>query len=286
MSSGVTAADLAASAKLGRVGTRPPLFRYFSDAVKRIGFALTMAKYTMQASTAKSRFGIALLVIVPALQITVYGLIFGLILGAAKPDHFLPFLITGIVLFQFIAGSFSDGAKSIVSNSSLVRSLNFPRVLLPFSSVVSNVYKGAPLIGLMLIADALLGEPITWMWLLIIPIFALMMIFGFGLALIAARLTVSFDEVNQFIPFITRVAFYSSGVFFSIEKLAGDNKLIIALFDANPLYLFLKLARGSIVDGYSWVGTDWLVASAWAFGTVIIGFIFFWLAEERYGRNV
>ena len=55
---------------------------------------------------------------------------------------------------------------------------------------------------------------------------------------------------------------------------------------SNPLYLFLKLARGSIVDGYTWVRADWLVASAWSFGTVIIGFIFFWLAEERYGRNV
>ena len=112
---------MAASAKLERVGTRPPIKRYLTDVYKRRAFAFTFSKYTLQASTAKSRLGVAWHVVVPALQITVYGLIFGLVLGSSRPNHFLPFLITGIVLFQFISAAFSDGAKSIINNASLVR---------------------------------------------------------------------------------------------------------------------------------------------------------------------
>lgn len=245
-----------------------------------------MAKYQMQASTASSRLGVAWHVLVPALQILVYGLIFGLVLGANRPARFLPYLIVGVVLFQFISGAFADGAKSITSNASLVRSLNFPRVLLPSSSVMANVYKIVPLIGLMLIGLVVMGEPITWSWLLIIPVLALITLFGLGLAMISARLTVSFADLGQMIPFLTRVAFYASGVFFDIEKLLHGTGALLLVFASNPIHIYLKLARAALVTGYEASALDWMLAGAWSIAILVAGFIFFWRAEARYGRNV
>ena len=276
---------LATAAKLTKVGTRPHLWHYLKDFAQRRAFALTLARYSLQASTAKSSLGAAWHVVVPALQIGVYGAIFGILLSNARPPHFVPYLITGIVLFQFITGCFTDGAKSITSNASLVRSLDFPRILLPFSAVVSNLLRVVPLIGLMLIGILAFGEPITVGWLWFIPDFLLMILFATGASMVAARLTVHLEDLNQLLPFIVRVLFYTSGIFWNIDKMIHIHWLQIILHN-NPIHLFLVIARASLVTGYTATATDWIVASAWALGTLIFGTVFFWLAEEKYGRNV
>ncbi|MEO0024163.1 MAG: hypothetical protein RL196_604, partial [Actinomycetota bacterium] len=105
----MTVAEQAAQYRLQKIGERPRLREYIRESYKRRTFAFTLARFNLQASTAKSSLGVAWLVLVPALQIMVYGLIFGLVLGSTRPDNFLPYLVTGIVLFQFVSGSFADG---------------------------------------------------------------------------------------------------------------------------------------------------------------------------------
>lgn len=279
-------AEQVAKNKLQRIGERPRLGEYIRESWQRRTFAYTLARFTLQASTAKSSLGVAWLVLVPALQIMVYGLIFGLVLGNTRPANFLPYLITGIVLFQFVAGSFADGAKSITNNASLVRSLNFPRVLLPASAVISNINRIVPLVGLMLIALVVLREPITFNWFLIVPDLILMSCFSAGLAMVAARLTVHFADLNQLVPFITRVAFYSSGIFFSVDKLAAGHAILKPILESNPIHVYLAIARGSLVTGYEYDLYQWGLGTLWALASLTFGFIYFWRAEEKYGRNV
>jgi len=276
---------LAGEAKLTKVGTRPRLGHYLKDFLQRRAFAYTLARYSLQASTAKSSLGAAWHVVVPALQIGVYGVIFGVLLSSIRPPHFVPYLITGIVLFQFITGCFTDGAKSITSNASLVRSLDFPRILLPVSAVVSNILRVVPLIGLMLLGILAFGERPNLGWFLLIPDFLLMVLFATGAAMIAARLTVHLEDLNQLLPFIVRVLFYTSGIFWNIDSLIHVGWLKEILHN-NPIHLFLVIARSSVVEGYTATGADWLVATAWSLGILLFGTVFFWLAEERYGRNV
>jgi teichoic acid transport system permease protein len=53
---------------------------------------------------------------------------------------------------------------------------------------------------------------------------------------------------------------------------------------ANPVSVYLTLGRAAMVTGYSADSTLWIAGSAWALGTLLVGFVFFWRAEERYGR--
>jgi teichoic acid transport system permease protein len=53
----------------------------------------------------------------------------------------------------------------------------------------------------------------------------------------------------------------------------------------NPIYDFIELARGLLVDGYAVTPFLWLTASGWAVLTFVFGVLFFWKAEERYGRE-
>ncbi|MFY7863192.1 MAG: ABC transporter permease [Rhodoluna sp.] len=279
-------AEYAKQNGLTKVGARDPLLSYVKHAWQRRDFAYVMALYTDQANSSRNRLGRWWLVLVPTLQAAVYGLIFGILLGGSRPENFIPFLITGVFLFSFLQGAYSSGANSVTSNIGLVRSLSFPRILLPINALIQQVFSLLPQVALLLITLLLFQQQVTWNWLYLIPILLLMVVFGFGLATISARLTVHVQDLNKLNPFLTRVMFYVSGIFFSIETVLKDYPVAMQIATWNPVYVYISLARGAMVEGYAMTAGMWIAAVAWAFGLLIVGTVFFWRAEERYGREI
>ena len=279
-------AEYAKQNGLTKVGARESLLSYVKHAWQRRDFAYVMALYTDQANSSRNRLGRWWLVLVPTMQAAVYGLIFGILLGGSRPENFIPFLITGVFLFSFLQGAYSSGANSVTSNIGLVRSLSFPRILLPINALIQQVFSLLPQVALLLITLLLFQQQVTWNWLYLIPILLLMVVFGFGLATISARLTVHVQDLNKLNPFLTRVMFYVSGIFFSIETVLKDYPVAMQIATWNPVYVYISLARGAMVEGYAMTAGMWIAAVAWAFGLFIVGTVFFWRAEERYGREI
>jgi teichoic acid transport system permease protein len=93
------------------------------------------------------------------------------------------------------------------------------------------------------------------------------------------------------IPFITRIIFYMSGIFFVIDKL-GMPSWARMILHVNPVNVYITLSRVALLGaseetvgkGYDGLH-EWLIGAAWAVGTLLVGFIFFWRAEDRYGRD-
>jgi teichoic acid transport system permease protein len=112
-------------------------------------------------------------------------------------------------------------------------------------------------------------------------------VFNAGLTLITARLTVHFRDLTQLLPFVSRFFFYTSGIFFSVERRFGENETIMTIADGQPIHEFLDLARSITLTGPDYVINTayWGYAAAWSFAALIIGTVYFWAAEERYGRT-
>jgi teichoic acid transport system permease protein len=278
-------ADYAREHGLKRVGARPALLEYLAEAWKRRDFAFTMARFNSEAANAKNRLGRWWTVLLPTVQALVYGLIFGVLMGSTRPENYIPFLFTGVFLFSFISGAFGAGAGSVTGNLGLVRSLSFPRMLLPVQATIQQVFNLLPQMVLLLLTWIVFAQPITWAWLLLIPITLLMIMFSTGLALVSARLTVHVQDLTKLIPFIIRIVFYTSGIFFNMERVLKDYPVALEIEKYNPVYVFVSLARGVGVSGYETTPFMWFAALGWAVLTLALGIVFFWKAEERYGRE-
>lgn len=287
-------AEYAASHGLKRVGARPPFFSYLREVWRRRVFAWTLSTYTSEAANARTRLGRWWLILLPTIQAGTYGLIFGLILGSNRPHNFLAFLFTGVFLFSFMSGAFQSGAGSIVGNAGLVRSLSFPRILLPISSVIQqfiNLWAQLALLLVTLLVTAFDFSNLSWQnpidldWALFPVVVVLMVMFCSGLAMIAARINAQARDLGKLIPFITRIAFYVSGVFFSLETVLAEWPTALAVFEFNPFYDFIQLSRGLLVEGYEPSAKLWMLCIGWAVITPIIGALYFWKAEEVYGRD-
>ncbi len=279
-------AKYAAENGLKRVGARPPFFAYIREAWGRRDFAWTLSSFTNKAANARNRLGRWWMVLTPAMQGLMYGLIFGVILGSKnRPEHFIEYLFCGVFLFSFMQGAFTTGATSVTGNAGLVKSLSFPRVLLPVSATIQQFINLVPQLGLLLFTVLVMGNPITVEWLLFIPAMILMVLFGAGSSMIAARLTVQFSDLNKIIPFAFRIIFYSSGIFYSLESILKHHQTIAAILKFNPFAAYINLVRGLLIPGREATPELWLICAAWGVLLPVVSVLLFWKVEERHGRE-
>jgi teichoic acid transport system permease protein len=285
---------------LQQLGGRPKLGEYLVELWQRRHFALELARSRFKAENEADRLGAAWIILRPLINAAVYGIVFGVILlGSSRPGNYVPFLVSGVFLFQFWASCFTDGARAIVNNMGLVTTLHFPRAMLPIAVVYQQV------LGLLWMVVALLGivlvngDPPRVSWPLAIPALVLMALFNLGMAFIAARMTIHLRDIAQLIPFITRMFFYLSGIFVSLAKLAGVDQsghikhlTTYYIMEANPLYVFITLTRVALLGpredivGHVYSAPRmWGYAAAWGIGLLVVGFLFFWRAEDEYGRE-
>ena len=268
------------------VGRRPPFGAYLAETWRRRSFGLTLAGYRLVGGLLQNRLGVLWIVLRPLSLAIIYGTIFNFVIsGPARPDNFVQFLIVGVFTFEFFTGSFGAGAKAITGNAKLVQSLGFPRILLPVSVVAEQAMRMVPVVILLGILLLVLGEPIAWSWLLIVPILALMTIFNLGAALIVARMSVHARDVQQFIPIINRVLFYVSGIFFDVDGALADFPVLLTIAHLVPTYDFIAISRDVLLGSYTAPLLAWIAAPAWALATIVFGVIFFWRAEARYGLS-
>ncbi|MFI7588426.1 ABC transporter permease [Spongisporangium articulatum] len=296
------AATLAARYGLPKLGGRPGVGGYLAQLWDRRHFTLALARSRFRAQNEEYQLGILWVLLLPLINIGVYWLVFGLLVksrSSTRPDHFLSFLTVGIFTFGFFTGCFVEGAKSIAKNRGLVRTLHFPRAVLPLSVVIQQLMTLGAQLVVMFLVIVVSGEPITYRWLLIIPVYLMMTLFCSGVAFVAARLTVHIRDITQIIPFVNRLLFYTSGIFFVVAERYGKTgpdastlgKILSQVLTANPLNVYLTLARDALLSqdrhmrGVHATALQWQLGVVYGVVVFVVGFYFFWRAEGLYGRD-
>lgn len=285
-----THADLAALAAehgLPKLGSRPSLPDYIGQLWGRRFFCVGLARARFRSQNEQDRLGIAWIVLRPLINAAVYGFIFGLLLPSGnRPNNFVASLVVGVFLFQFFAGSLTDGARSITGNSGLIKSLHFPRAVLPLATVIEQVLALVPMVVVLLAVAVGTGEPVRVKWLQIVPALALMTLFCAGISMMAARLTIHIRDVTQLIPFLTRLVFYLSGIFYKPDRSgAGGQDVLATVLEYNPVHAYISLVRGAVIVDEGAAAHTWRLALAYGVGFFVVGFVYFWRAEEKYGRE-
>lgn len=221
----------------------------------------------------------------PLLQILVYYLIFGIVLeGVSRgTDNFVLFLTVGVLVFADIQRITTAGGSSIVNNRGILQAISFPRALLPLTAAITETLAALPNIFVIYLMAVLTGETPDARWLLLPLVMAIQFWFNLGCALLAARATTHFRDMQQILPFLFRILLYTSGIIFSVEAFTAG-RWYGFLFDINPIYCYISIARWTVLGGE--LASTWVLsASLWTVAVLFGGFWWFRRAEERYGRD-
>jgi teichoic acid transport system permease protein len=314
-------AKLAADNDLKPSAVRPGLIEYLRQLWQRRHFIVAYATARNVSMYTDARLGQVWQVLTPLLNCAVYYLIFGVLFKANRGvEHYIAFLVIGVFIFTFTERSLLAGSRVMYNNLSLIRALHFPRASLPLAYVIVELQQLLLSMVVMLVIVLGVGEPPTWYWFLAIPALVLQTLFNVGASLIIARIGAQLTDVSQLVPFLNRVWRYFCGVMYSIASLPATlpfwSKIVLQF---NPAAVYITLMRFAVMRSqradapgaepynaakcaiftskhapYSYQafchptatwGQLWLAGAGWAVLAVVVGVIYFWRAEARYGRG-
>ncbi|GGK73542.1 ABC transporter permease [Ornithinimicrobium pekingense] len=275
---------------LEQVGVRPTLGSYLRDLWRYRHLAWSMARGEFVSQHRDNYLGLLWAVLNPIMLGVAYYLIFGVLLDLKRDvDNFIAFLTIGLFTFVFFSAALTSGAKALLGKVSVMRSLAFPRVLLPLVVVLSGFVSNIPAFLVLLLIALATGEPVTWSWLLFPVALLVVAAMGLGMAMLVARVVHAARDLANVVPLVVRLLRYVSGVFFSIEaRVAAIDDAPVwlgPLLEFQPGAVALTIVRQTLMSGLPLDGTTWAVACGWAAFFLLTGFLVFWRAEGTYGRT-
>ena len=272
---------------LQRVGARPGFVDYVVQVWNYREFIFYDAKSRVQSGNRRDRLGSIWLILNPVLNGLTYFLIFGLLLGTGGGiENFIGYLVIGIFLFQYSSRAITNGGRSIQQNRAVIQAFSFPRATLPSAVNLRELLANIPVFIVMVLIVLVIPptEEISWLGLLIIPALLLQSSFNLGVGLILARVISKVNDVVHLLSFALRAWMYTSAVFYSYDRFI-DQPVLLEIIKLNPLFNVLDIVRDVLLYNTVPDWQSWAVLSCWALGALAIGSVYFWRAEETYGRG-
>lgn len=299
--------SMAAKYGLKQSGKRPPLVDYARFLWQRRHFITGYATAKNRSLYSNARLGQMWQLLTPILNVAVYFFVFGILFKQSKGvPSFLLFLVIGVFLFNFLQTSMINGSRSISDQLVLIRALHFPRACLPMSSTIIQLQQLGFSMAIVIVVALVSDQMPNVKWLLVIPALILLSVFCTGMGLIVARMGSVLTDTAQLLPFISRTWMYLCGVMYSLASVAKGNvpHWVQMVLYYDPPALFITVVRNCMIlripaasayktpadyqaalDSLHQPGSAWLWLAIWAVLAGVGGFVYFWKAEEQYGRG-
>lgn len=176
--------------------------------------------------------------------------VFSVFLNVGENLRFYPVaLLLGIVLYSFFNEATSGSVRSLVNRENLVRKVEFPRLAVPLSTVLTAVFNlGLNLLPVLVFLLAAGGRPrLSWLELpLLVGVLAL---FALGLAMLLAVLFVRYRDIEPIWDVVLQVMFYATPIFYPVELLISKGYPGLAkVLLCNPLAAVIQQARHAFID--------------------------------------
>jgi lipopolysaccharide transport system permease protein len=186
--------------------------------------------------------GVAWAVLRPLLTMIVLTIVFGRLAKLDSGGVPYPLLVfCGMLPWQFFATAFAESGNSLVSNSGMISKVYFPRLVVPFSSVITSFVD-------FLISSCIMALLMAWYGfmpgpaILLLPFFILLAFAtAFGAGLWVSALMVRYRDFRFIVPFVVQFGLYISPVGFSSSVVPDQWRFLYSL---NPMV--------GVIDGFRW----------------------------------
>ena len=173
--------------------------------------------------------------------------------------HYPVLLLFSIVLFGFFQEATTQAVSSIVSQESVVRKTQFPRLVIPLAVVLTSAFNLG--VNLVVVLAFLLAFGVTpmWTWLLFPLLLAVLFAFTTAVGTLLSALYPRFRDTAILWGVTVTALFYATPVLYPIDIVSGKLRDVISL---NPLTPLFELARKWVVDPSAPAPDAWLVPVA------------------------
>ena len=201
----------------------------------------------------------------------------------SKIENYVLYATSGLIFWFFFSNVTNQSIASIISSAGIIKSLNVPAIYFPLSEVLSELFNLMLTMIIFFIAMHWFGLVYSFKLLIIIPVALLFGLFSFGLTLIFCSLNVFFRDVGIMWGTIQPAIFYLTPIAYPEQMITENHPLVVKL---NPIYYFIKLARGIFHDsGYPPVSL-WGQCIIIAFSMFLIGYVVFNSLKNQFISSI
>jgi lipopolysaccharide transport system permease protein len=230
--------------------------------------------------------------VVPVVQILVFSIFFGRVLGVGErvneaAGRALPyplFALTGQVVWNFFKGTVDGASMSLLANGDLLRKIYVPRLVLPLASVGKPAMDTAVAFLLMIglaawyAADPAADVALSGQLAIALVFLAASAIPALGLGLVVAAVTVSYRDLQHVLPLFTSLLFFATPVIYSVDLLPERFAWMIYL---NPAAGFVQAHRAAVLGlPFDWPGIA--LSFGLSVALFVFGLFYFTKAERRF----
>jgi ABC-type polysaccharide/polyol phosphate export permease len=178
--------------------------------------------------------------------------------------NYLPYLGTGLVIWQYISACVNEGANAFIGSGYLIKQIRMPLTIHVARIVWRNFVIMMHSLPVILLFLLLLGHRPDAQILLVIPGLFILLLQCMWIGIVLAILCTRYRDILPIIGNLLQVAFFFTPIMWMTDLL--KDRAWLAEF--NPLYHMIEIVRAPLI-GRPLNSTSWL----WAIGMLVVGFL-------------
>ncbi len=220
-----------------------------------------------------------------SLTFTVFGNL-GQLSTSGQP-RFL-FYLTGITCWNYFADCLNNTSNTFIQNASIFGKVYFPRIIVPFSLVLSSLLKF--LIQLLLLVGVCFYyymqganlQPNSY--ILLIPFLVLLMgLMGLAFGILISSFTTKYRDLRFLVAFGVQLMMFFTTVLLPFSEIKGKMKVLV-LF--NPMTPVIEAFKAAFFSPSYFQGQLLLISSVFTFVLLYISLLFFNRVEKNFMDTV
>ena len=235
-------------------------------------------------------------IIQPALTVIMYMVVFGGIAGI--PTDGIPqplFYLCGVAVWQYFSDCLVRTSNTFVANSGIFGKVYFPRLIMPLSTVISNLVRFGIQLGLFVLVYVyylIVGEAPSPNWyLLLFPLLVVMMAgLSLGFGIIISSMTTKYRDLQILFSFVVQLWMYATPIVYPLSQVAGKEKFGFSVADVmclNPVTPVIEAFKYGALGAGQFIGWGWLAYSfVFMLVLLLIGILIFNKVQKSFMDTV
>lgn len=157
-------------------------------------------------------------------------------------------LLLGIVQFSFFQEATTNAVGSVIANEGVVRKTQFPRLVIPLSTVLTAFFNFCLNLIVVLVFVLAWGVSPTWTWLLYPVALAAMFVLTTAVSLSLSVLYVRFRDVAIIWTVAAQVLFYGTPILYPLGEDGLNRPSIEKLLMISPLGVIFEQIRVWVLE--------------------------------------
>ena len=199
------------------------------------------------------------------------------------------FYMAGISIWNYFSSCLNATSGTFVANAGIFGKVYFPRIVIPLSSVVSNIVKFAIQFLLLIVVIMYYGLKngelyLGVNWFLVPLLLVMMAALGLGIGIIISSLTTKYRDFTVLIGFAVQLLMYATPVAYPLSYLR--QKSFFSIIRYNPLSPIVEAFRYALFNKGSLDTTQLLYSGSFIILVLFFGLMIFNRVEKSFMDTV